>query len=267
MLGKLEGALKFARQKTEFKESKIDDLFGEISDSIEVKDTKLSNKFLEIGKSKLEFASLGFYLTAHPMDEHGWEVRKVAPEPILSLSSGKHIQRCSGVVIAFKKINTRRGPLVFATLDDNSDRIELVISGDVLDKFAQPIDNEKILIVDGEISIDNLKERENLGLSKKMNVSSMLTLEQARIKFARKLTISMNSKDTSLLEENLKELKSFSSSVSEGCPVEIRYSSKEVDAEIDVGNNFKILLNDANLKKLVKNYGEKNLDISYFTRQ
>ena len=267
MLGKLEGALKFARQKTEFKESKIDDLFGEISDSIEVRDTKLSNKFLEIGKSKLEFASLGFYLTAHPMDEHGWEVRKVAPEPILSLSSGKHIQRCSGVVIAFKKINTRRGPLVFATLDDNSDRIELVISGDVLDKFAQPIDNEKILIVDGEISIDNLKERENLGLSKKMNVSSMLTLEQARIKFARKLTISMNSKDTSLLEENLKELKSFSSSVSEGCPVEIRYSSKEVDAEIDVGNNFKILLNDANLKKLVKNYGEKNLDISYFTRQ
>ena len=267
MLGKLEGALKFARQKTEFKESKIDDLFGEISDSIEVRDIKLSKKFLEIGKSKLEFASLGFYLTAHPMDEHGWEVRKVAPEPILSLSSGKHIQRCSGVVIAFKKINTRRGPLVFATLDDNSDRIELVISGDVLDKFAQPIDNEKILIVDGEISIDNLKERENLGLSKKMNVSSMLTLEQARIKFARKLTISMNSKDTSLLEENLKELKSFSSSVSEGCPVEIRYSSKEVDAEIDVGNNFKILLNDANLKKLVKNYGEKNLDISYFTRQ
>ena len=35
-----------------------------------------------------------------------------------------------------------------------------------------------------------------------MNVSSMLTLKQARIKFARKLTISMNSKDTSLLEEN-----------------------------------------------------------------
>ena len=267
MLGKLEGALKFARQKTEFKESKIDDLFGEISDSIEVKDTKLSSKFQEIGKSKLEFASLGFYLTAHPMDEHSWEVRKVAPEPILSLSSGKHIQRCSGVVIAFKKINTRRGPLVFATLDDNSDRIELVISGDVLEKFAQPIDNEKILIVDGEISIDNSKERENLGLGKKMNVSTMLTLEQARIKFARKLTICMNSDDTSLLDENLKELKSFSANINEGCPVEIKYSSKEIDAEIDVGNDFKILLNDENLKKLVKNYGEKNLDISYFTRQ
>ncbi len=267
MLGKLEGAIKFARQKTEFKESKIDDLFGEISDSIEVKDTKLSSKFNEIGKSKLEFASLGFYLTAHPMDEHSWEVRKVAPEPILSLSSGKHIQRCSGVVIAFKKINTRRGPLVFATLDDNSDRIELVISGDVLEKFAQPIDNEKILIVDGEISIDNSKERENFGLSKKMNVSTMLTLEQARIKFARKLTICINSEDTSLLDENLKELKSFSANITEGCPVEIKYSSKEIDAEIDVGNDFKILLNDTNLKKLVKNYGEKNLDISYFTRQ
>ena len=123
------------------------------------------------------------------------------------------------------------------------------------------------MIVDGEISIDNSKERENLGLVKKMNVSTMLTLEQARIKFARKLTICMNNDDTSLLDENLKELKSFSANINEGCPVEIKYSSKEIDAEIDVGNDFKILLNDENLKKLVKNYGEKNLDISYFTRQ
>ena len=100
-----------------------------------------------------------------------------------------------------------------------------------------------------------------------MNVSTMLTLEQARIKFARKLTISMNNEDTSLLDKNLKELKSFSANITEGCPVEIKYSSKEIEAEIDVGNDFKILLNDTNLKKLVKNYGEKNLDISYFTRQ
>ena len=268
MLNKLEGALKFARQKIELKESKIDDLFGEISDSIEVKDYKIKNKFEEYGKAKLELTSLGFYLTAHPMDEQGWEARKISPEPITSLSAGKHTQRCAGVVITHKKINTRRGPLVFATLDDKSDRIELIISGDVLEKFNHQLDNEKIIVVDGEISIDNSKEKENLGLAKKMNVSSMLTLEQARMKFARKLTISINSKDTSLLDKNIRELKLISSNeIAEGCPVEIKYSSNEVDAEMDIADNFKILLNDFNLKKLVQNYGEENLDINYFTRQ
>jgi hypothetical protein len=36
---------------------------------------------------------------------------------------------------------------------------------------------------------------------------------------------------------------------------------------MDIADNFKILLNDFNLKKLVQNYGEENLDINYFTRQ
>ncbi len=268
MLENLEGAMKFARQKTEIKESKIDDLFGEISDSIEISNSNIKNKFYGVQKSKLELSSLGFYLTAHPMDEQKWEVRKISPEPISSLSAGKQIQRCSGVVITYKKINTRRGPLIFATLDDNTDRIELIISGEVIERFSEPLDKEKILIVDGEISIDSSKEKENLGLAKKMNVSSILTMEQARIKFARKLTISINNKDTSHLDENIKQLKSFSSSgLLEGCPVEIKYSSDEVDAEMDVGDNFKIILSDINLKKLVRNYGENNLDINYFTRQ
>ena len=268
MINKLEGALKYARQKTELKESKIDDLFGEISNSIQIKEDKSVSKFQDIGKSKLELDSLGFYLTAHPMDENEWEVRKIAPETISSLSENKQTQRCSGVIIAYNRINTRRGPLMFATLDDKSDRLELIISGEVLERFAQQLDNEKILIVDGEISEDKSKEKENLGLAKKMNVSSILTLEQARIKFARKLTISIDSKDTSFLDRNINELKSFSSEgIQEGCPVEIKYSSNVVDVEMKVGDNFKIFLSDNNFKKLLKNYGKKNIDINYFTRQ
>ena len=40
---------------------------------------------------------------------------------------------------------------------DNSDRIELVISGDVLDKFAQPIDNEKIFEILNDFVTANTK--------------------------------------------------------------------------------------------------------------
>ena len=36
---------------------------------------------------------------------------------------------------------------------------------------------------------------------------------------------------------------------------------------MEVGDNFKIFLSDDNFKKLVNNYGKKNIDIDYFTRQ
>jgi hypothetical protein len=82
------------------------------------------------------------------------------------------------------------------------------------------------------------------------------------------LTICIDSKDTSFLDRNIKELKSLcSDGIQEGCPVEIKYSSNVADAEMKVGDNFKIFLSDDNFKKLVNNYGKKNIDINYFTRQ
>ena len=268
MLEKVEGALKFARQKIETKESGINDLFGEIEESIKIKESSEPSKFSDMEISKLEFSSLGFYLTAHPIDEHAWEVRKLCPETISSINQSKYNQRCAGVLISQKRINTRRGPLIFATLDDKSDRIELMISGEVLEKFSGTLNNEKIMIVDGEVTEELSKERENLGLSKKMKVFSIHTLEEARIKFIRKISLSLNNKNSSTIESFMKDLKSFSvQDTSEGCPVELKYSSKEVNAEMEIVDDFKIYLNDENIKKLKNTYGTDNIELHYFTRQ
>tara|TARA_B100001093_G_scaffold44867_8_gene38100 strand:- start:21922 stop:25377 length:3456 start_codon:yes stop_codon:yes gene_type:complete len=268
LLKKVEGALRFARQKTETRESGIQDLFGEINDSMKMEENSAPSKFLDLELSKLEFSSLGFYLSFHPMDEHSWEVRKLCPDPIISLGQSKYNQRCAGVLISQKRINTRRGPLVFATLDDKSDRIELIISADVLEKLSNSLDSEIIYIVDGEITEENSKERENLGLSKKMKVSSIQTLEEARIKLINKISLSLDHQNSKKIDNFIKDLKSYSlEDSSEGCPVELRYSSKEVNADIEILDDFKILLNDENIKKLKKSYGIDNIDLHYFSRQ
>lgn len=267
MLEKVEGALKFARQKTETRESGIQDLFGEINDSMKMEENSVPSKFSDVEVSKLEFSSLGFYLSFHPMDEHSWEVRKLCPDPIVSLGQSKYNQRCAGVLISQKRINTRRGPLVFATLDDKSDRIELIISADVLEKLSNSLDSEKIYIVDGEVTEETSKERENLGLSKKMKVSSIQTLEEARIKFINKISLSLDHQNSKKIDNFIKDLKSYSlEDSSEGCPVELKYSSKEVNADIEILDDFKILLNDENIKKLKKSYGIDNIDLHYFSR-
>jgi DNA polymerase-3 subunit alpha len=268
LLKKVEGALRFARQKTETRESGIQDLFGEINDSMKMEENSAPSKFLDLELSKLEFSSLGFYLSFHPMDEHSWEVRKLCPDPIISLGQSKYNQRCAGVLISQKRINTRRGPLVFATLDDKSDRIELIISADVLEKLSNSLDSEIIYIVNGEITEENSKERENLGLSKKMKVSSIQTLEEARIKLINKISLSLDHQNSKKIDNFIKDLKSYSlEDSSEGCPVELRYSSKEVNADIEILDDFKILLNDENIKKLKKSYGIDNIDLHYFSRQ
>ena len=63
-------------------------------------------------------------------------------------------------------------------------------------------------------------------------------------------------------------MKSFSiQDSSEGCPVELKYSSKGIDAEMEIVDDFKISLSDENIKKLKKSYGTDNIDLHYFTRQ
>ena len=83
--------------------------------------------------SRLEFESLGYYLQYHPVEENFWEIEQISPIRIKNLSFNKSHQRSCGVIISHNRIQTRRGAIVFATLDDNSDRIELIINQEVLD--------------------------------------------------------------------------------------------------------------------------------------
>ena len=63
----------------------------------------------------------------------------------------ERVNTISGVIIRQNRIQTRRGPLVFATLDDGTDRIELVISSEVLDSFEGNLNPQTIYIASGDV--------------------------------------------------------------------------------------------------------------------
>ncbi len=73
----------------------------------------------------MNFLHLGFYLETHPVKEHYWELKKLGTGSIENVIE-ERVNTISGVIIRQNRIQTRRGPLVFATLDDGTDRIELV---------------------------------------------------------------------------------------------------------------------------------------------
>ena len=182
LLDQMEDILKLARQEIENKENGQSDMFGVQEFSVESK-SSLKESFPSSGLSTLEFESLGYHLQHHPVEENYWELKKISPIKIKDLLLSNNNQRCSGVIISHNRIQTRRGTIVFATLDDNSGRIELIINQEVLEASNLSFNGQEIIIADGEVIEEDGKKNKEFGLSKKMRVTQLNTLEELRIKF------------------------------------------------------------------------------------
>ena len=71
------------------------------------------------------------------------------------------------------------------TLDDRSGRMEVMLFSDALERYAELLEQDKILVVSGQVSFDDF----NGGL--KMTAREVMDLGAAREKYARGLSISM----------------------------------------------------------------------------
>ena len=266
LLDQMEDILKLARQESENLENGQTDMFGvqefSLEENIKSDDISYSTEI-----SRLEFESLGYYLQYHPVEENFWEIEQISPIRIKNLSFNKSHQRSCGVIISHNRIQTRRGAIVFATLDDNSDRIELIINQEVLDDSNISFNGNEIVIADGEVIEEDQDKIKQFGLSKKMRVTQLHSLEQARIKFARKLSINISENQPDKIERLIKNLKNFSKeSISKGCPVELNYHTKDGKVEMDLKENFNISLTNDNFELLKKTCGTKNINLQYFLR-
>ena len=183
------------------------------------------------------------------------------------MSFNKSHQRSCGVIISHNRIQTRRGAIVFATLDDNSDRIELIINQEVLDESNISFNGNEIVIADGEVIEEEKDKIRQFGLTKKMRVTQLHSLEQARIKFARKLSINISENQPEKIERLIENLKNFSKEpMAKGCPVEINYHTKDGKVGMDLKENFNISLTNDNFEVLKKTCGAKNINLQYFLR-
>ena len=266
MLESLEDAMKYAKQNTMTQESGISDLFGGISESSKFIQFKKSSRE-DMGNSKFEFSALGFYLKTHPVEEHYWELKKLGTREIRNVIE-ETVNTISGVIVRQNRIQTRRGPLVFATLDDGTDRIELIISSEVLESFEGNLSSKTIYLATGDVIFEKDPQKKNIGLQKKMRVTDIKSLEVARIRSVTKLKINIegqDQKDVLNIVENLKAI-ALAENNSQGSQIEMQYNLDSGSANIELDKDFRILLNDDNMDKLVENCGKENIDFQYRAR-
>ena len=81
-----------------------------------------------------------------------------------------------------------------------------------------------------------------------------------------KLRISLIESKKSNLESFKRLLDDLDTESSIGCPVELKYTSKKSEAEIEFDEDRRILLTNNTMKALLNTYGRDNLELMYHRR-
>jgi len=206
-----------------------------------------------------EKLTLGLFLTGHPIDSYEAELKHFTHGKIAALKVGRGSveARIAGLIVEFRTRQNKKGNTMgFATLDDNSGRLECALFGDVYEKYRGLLGKDSLLVAEGGLALDNFSG--NLRLT----VEKLYDIDQAREQFARGLQLTWNAaSNTSHLSTQLAEvLTPFKKG---GCPVSIAYSSAEARTTVQLGDEWRVHPTDELIARLKALLGADAVEIRY----
>lgn len=187
---------------------------------------------------------LGFYQSGHPVDQHLDDLKHLTTT---TLSDLNHTKKDKATVAGMMqqcrtRINKKGKKMAFLTLEDHTGSIDVAIYSDVYEQVADLLENDNILVIQGEVSLDHY--------SGKMSIQAkdITTLEQARSRSARGLVLHL---DLSQPKFDLMALVDLLSPYKNGkCPAIIKVSTPEAQGTIQLGPAWQLTLNEKLLKSL-----------------
>ena len=183
------------------------DLFGELSGPADSENLVADTYERYLGARPLnlkqrlkgEKDTLGLYVTGHPIDDYDPELSQFMRIRLDNVYAKREDQWLAGMVVASRTMKTKRGKTIaFLTLDDRRARIEVALFGDSYEKYRDIIQNDRLLIVKGEVSEDDYSG----GL--KVSAKEVLTMPQARTVFSQGLQLQVQTEH--ILPKNLARL-------------------------------------------------------------
>ncbi len=206
-----------------------------------------------------ERETLGLYLTGHPVNAYISELGKYTSCRLNEAQPTRRDQSVtlSGLVIASRVMTTKRGTRIgLMTLDDRSGRMEVMLFSDALEKYAELLEKDKIVIVSGQVSFDDF----NGGL--KMSAREVLSLADAREKHARALSISIE--ETQVDEQFFSRFSQILAPYRAGTvPVNIYYQRQDARAKLTLGVEWRVTPDDALLDELKNLLGSKQVELEF----
>lgn len=241
------------------------DLFGVLTtDSDEIENRfSIVDKWPDKQWLKGEKETLGLYLTGHPINQYEPDLRAIHCVKLSALTANRRGQnsRVCGLILAMRVMVTKAGKRMgILTLDDKSARLDVTIFADLLDQYEALLCVDNIVVLQGQVSEDFY----NGGL--KMNAREIMSIDQARERFASKLRLTLSSAllQKYSIEQFQARLKQTIVPAAGGlCPVFINYHNDQAQVEIELGIEWSVTPNDDLLFELGRLLGDHNVTLHF----
>jgi DNA polymerase-3 subunit alpha len=223
-----------------------------------------------------EKATLGLYLTGHPISQYELELVNftTARLGMLSVADGEGIgsggfrrshetrATVAGLVVELRTKQNKNGKRMgFVTLDDRTGRLEVAVFAEVYEQFRDCIVKDALLVVEGGLGMDDFAGQLRLTAEK------LYTLEQARARFAKHLLVEWQHPKgngtpalASLADELAELLKPFQGG---GCPILIEYTGQGAKSLLQLGDLWRVHPGEELLNRLRKHIGSERVRIQY----
>ena len=202
-----------------------------------------------------EKSVIGFYFSGHPFGPYAEEIRRFAPQKLSKLKPQDSV-RVAGFATAIRTIMGKNGKLAFVRLEDTEGSAEAIVAGELLEQSKNILKTDQVLIMECRISRNDYN-----GGELRINANSVMTLPQAREKFARNLTLTCRPEHD--IEALLNLLAQYRSSGREGIPLRVRYRNDTAEGELDLQRRWQINANAELFEQLQNLLGEYGVNVGW----
>ncbi len=199
-----------------------------------------------------EKTALGFFFSGHPYNTFRKELARFVRRPLARIEPAKEITVLAGLVVGVRTQMTRRGKMLFVQIDDGTAMVEVSVFNELFEAERAKIVSDEVLIVEGKVSYDDFSG------GNRVVAERLLTLGEARARFARHLLLRMNGNADAL------KLRSLLSPFAPGpAEVRVRYRNDKAECEMILGEAVRVRLDDPLIEALGEWLRPENVEIVY----
>ncbi len=230
----------------------------------------VKSRWADAERLREEKTALGFYLSGHPFTEHRAEIGKFVKTSLKSLAAsaeaeGQRTQLMAGVVEAIRFQRTQQGRMVIVNLSDGTATQELTVYNEVFDQYRDLVKEDAVIVVEAKVrSVRRSVGEEGEAVFTRITAERIYDLAGARSRFARAVRLSMNGEASSAGAASSAKLKTLLEPYRQGqCAVEVRYRNGGASVEMQLGDNWRVNLDDALIQSLNEWLRPENVEVVY----
>jgi DNA polymerase-3 subunit alpha len=150
--------------------------------------------------------------------------------------------------------------MAIVMLDDGTAQIEVSVFNELFEAERAKIKEDEVLVIEGKV------QRDDFSGGLRVTADKLLTLSQARDRFARALKLSLNGEveQASGGSAAAQRLRTMLAPFRDGpCPVRVRYRNHTAECELPLGDAWRVRLDDQLLSGLRDWLTPGNVEVVY----